>query len=215
MQKKIFIWIGLFLSVSSCNWYSDCNKVSLSKEDGEWFNCCNLGDTIILKSNMENYDSLIVTVKKCEYSPCNKFELGINQYQSILITLKSTNIKVNECKKQLMKNPFIKFYSEASDEEYEKTYRAIEVYNLQFQSLSYTSDSLINYEETPVRLKIPYFKDSLYVYRFDDKNSRSQYPYVNSKYPCAVKSFHWSTKYGLVQYETESGEIYELIFKSK
>lgn len=211
MKKNIVVGIGLLLTITSCNWYSDCNQVPLSKEDAEWFYCYNLGDTIVLKSNLGNYDSLMVTVKESEYSPCNKFELGPNQYQSMLIILESINVIEVECTKRLRS-----ISASISVSKYVEPSRGIAVYNLWSVSPKCEdekTDSTMNCEN-PVWLKIPYFKDSLFVYKFDDRNMRSQYPYVNSEYPCAVKSFHWSKEHGLVQYETEDNEVYELVYKT-
>jgi len=213
MKNNILVFILLLIAISSCNWYRDCKEIPIPKEDTEWFNCYSVGDTVVLKSNLNNYDTLVVITKEIEYTPCNKFELGPNQYQSMTIVLKTMCGKVDKCRKELIEDKKHNFVMLGLSNKYEKTYRGIDVYNLRFDNSiceRETPDSII-YCDNITHLKIPFFKDSIEVYKYDDKNAYSQYPYVNSKYSCSVKTFHWSKQYGLVQYITENNEIFELI----
>ena len=214
MKNKVFLFIILIL-LSSCNWYSDCTKVEVSEELKEWSKAYNLDDTIVLKSNFNNYDSLLVTSIKSKYSPCNKFELGPNVYETLSLKLKSISIstELDTCKKQLKKEGSTLILS--SRRNYDKEFIGVNTYNLHFANSACerkNSDSIINCDKL-VCLKIPYFKDSIFAYKYDTMNARFFYHYINSEYPCAIKSFHWSKEHGLVQYETEEDEIYRLIKK--
>lgn len=212
MKNIEFIFL-LFFMLSACNWGSNCNKIEISDELGEWLKCYNEGDTIILKSNMNNYDSLVVKPLDSLFTPCNKFELGPNQYQSKSLSLRSISKEVDTCRNQLIKSRIGLTLS--SRRNYNKEFKAVSVYNLHFSNSACERekiDSILNCENL-VWVKVPYFRDSIYSFKFDERNSRFFYNNVNSEYPCAVKSFHWSKEHGLVQYETEDEEVYRLIKK--
>ena len=206
-MKNIEFIFPLFFMLSSCNWGSDCNKIKLSDELVEWTDCYKVGDTIVLMSDIGNYDSLKVTSKESEYSPCNKFELGPNQYEYVHIILNSISINIDECKNNMIKKTNVVLRLNV-DKIYDKGFIGVDVYNFGSHHKTWESAPLLN-----TKLKIPYLDDSIKVFEFDDRNAQSRYPYLNSEYPCAIKSFHWSKEDGLVQYETEEDEIYRLIKK--
>jgi hypothetical protein len=143
--------------------------------------------------------------KESEYSPCNKFELGPDQHEYVDIFLNSISVNVDECKRNMVKKKNIVLRLN-SDEIQENEFLGVDVYNLGSISKTWKPDSIPKFV-----LKVPYFGDSIQAFKFDKSNATSSYPYANSEYPCAVKSFHWSKEHGLVQYETEDDEVYELV----
>lgn len=212
----LFTFLPLALLINACNWSSECKKVKISHDLVEWANCYNEGDTIVLKSNLNNYDSLVVNSIKREYSPCNKFELGPNQYESMIVYFNSISKDVEECKQELIKNRFVMLKLGAKKSYNNMEFKGFYVYNLKFDNFickeNESTDSTISCDNRSF-ISPPLFKDSILSFKFDDRNAHSRYPYVNSEYPCAIKSFHWSKEYGLVQYETEDDEVYRLIKK--
>lgn len=203
--------MGLFLTLSSCNWSSDCNKIEISKE---WIDVYSVGDTIVLKSNLNNYDTLLVKTKDSSYSPCNKFELGSNQFQSMSMTLESMfNTELDKCKKQMKKERII--LTLGARRVANNEFIGVNVYNLHFTNSTCeyeNNDSPVNCENL-IKLRTSYFEDTILTYKFDKRNTQFFNGYINTEYHCAIKSFHWSKEHGLVQYETEENEVYSLIKK--
>lgn len=190
LLKNILFCKYLVLVLYSCNLDVNCNKVTLAKADLDFFNIYNISDTIILKSNKEHFDTLIVFDKFRRFSRCNKFELGKNQFEQFTITLTS------KMKTKGSNNLVILSFKMRSDER-EISEKCFYVYDLSFCKEVAERDVICD------SLYSDKIKTNINTYFFNTSNSLSDGSYI--------KSFNWSKEFGLIRYETKEGEVFQLI----
>ena len=191
---KFLLVYCLIHYLTGCNWYSNCPKLDLTEEELSWFNAYELGDIIVLESNKNKRDTLIVVGKTYGYSPCNKFELGPFQHGEFSIKLVP--------RYDSMDSDFLSIYYHFEKWDSIVTKKAFVVYDLHLSN-DYGKRKL-----KEKRIFLQQKKDSIDTYLTDSTNS-----YLNNNQ--YVISFNWSKEYGLVKYETSQGEIFELISHEK
>lgn len=186
------------LFIVGCNWYSNCPVLDLAKEDLSWLDRYTVGDTIIMESNKKSRDTLIVTDRTTSYSPCNKFELGPYQLQRIEVhCLVKGKGKNTEDIIVFMRSEKIDTSSYAIN---------IELYGLgcyAFFRNNELEDFFRGRKVLREEIYISTFRRKINTFRVDNKNVSSD--------GYKLLSFHWSEKYGLIRYETSTGEIFELV----
>lgn len=190
-MKLIYTIVALSGFILSCSNSVGCNQIKINKEIKSWGDSLNEGDRYIMRSNFGNFDELSVIEKSLKMSTCNKFELGVNQYESYIILIESSNSSLTKniiaslsftTKSYLKENNKIKFTA---------------------FGMNWLTDSLeVDPKVVKEWIQIPEHNDSIESYKFMSTN------FISTE-PCLVKSFNWSKEYGLVRYELrENDEVY-------
>lgn len=184
----------VLLVLSGCNNSGNtCKKISIPKKDLNWIKKYKPGDKILFRSDMKNVDTLELIEKNIEYSPCNKFELGPNQYQSFYYTFWSE--KLGNSKKPATAGVT---YS-TGNTMYGTNKMLIFAFGLRWVSADLENDKLV----TAQKIKLDGIKDSIVTMHFENSN------YTPGE-PPAIESFDWHKELGLIQYKTlENGETYK------
>lgn len=193
-MKIPLLFLILFIIMSCSGTYENCNQIKIERRKLLWIQGYNLNDQIVLKSDQGNFDTLELIEKSVGFSPCNKFELGPNQYESYNYTFLSSNFKQVENKSAGLS------YS-TDDVLYGKNKMMVSAFGLNWASSDLGIDKKI-YKET---IKVQGVTDSIETMRFKSSNCLSDVP--------EIKYFNWSKRYGLVKYQTNSGETYEYFKK--
>lgn len=192
-KTKISFFLVL-LVLSSCNNSGNtCKKISIPKKDLGWIKKYKPGDKILFRSDMENVDTLELIEKNIEYSPCNKFELGPNQYQTFYYTFLSQ--RLNDRKRAATAGLT---YSTGSSM-YGANKMVVYAFGMCWVSGDLKNDNLVAKQ----KIKLNGIQDSILTMYFEKSN------YTSGKHP-AIKSFNWHEELGLIQYKTlENGETYK------
>ncbi len=195
-RNLIFISLLLIFN-SGCNFYEGCNRISIPKRDLLWIKGYNLHDRIVLKSDKGNFDTLELIEKTIEFTPCNKFELGPNQYEEFDYVFSSQKLKETE-------NSHAGLSFSTDNSAYDGRGKIIRAFGLEWSSSDLDHDKEIHRE----KIKVAGIKDSIETFYCSKSN------YSNSI--AEIVSFNWSKKYGLVRYELKgSSEKYEYYKKCK
>lgn len=158
-----------------------------------WAKEYNVGDRYIMKSNLGNLDTLKLIEKTVEYSTCNRFELGPDQFEQLNYTFISSRLD-----REKFGAAGIRFDSGFSD--FGDNKMVIRAFDMYWVTNDIEKDKLVKTQ----RLKVDGIKDSINTYFFDKGN------YFGKHYEVYLQSFNWSEKYGLVKYTVkESNEIFE------
>lgn len=190
-KNSFFLVLVLF---SSCNNSGNtCEKISIPKKDLNWMGKYKRGDKILFRSDMENVDTLELIEKNIEYNPCNKFELGPNQYQTFYYTFLSQ--RLNDHKSAATAGLT---YSTGSSM-YGANKKVVYAFGMCWVSADLENDNLVAKQ----KIKLNGIQDSILTMYFEKSN------YTSGKRP-VIKSFNWHEELGLVQYKTlENGETYK------
>jgi len=174
--------------ISSCV-FSNCKVKDLPKSEKKWINNYKIGKEYIFKSNLERTDTLTVVDMMDDYTPCNKLALGESQFNIIKVQLLSS---------KLSKTTYGDIALIMSTEESEEI--GILFAFVDLQHTFYELEREV--EQYPVF--VAKYNDSILAFNFNENN-------CTSSWGKTIKSFSWSKKYGIVQYETKEGERFELI----
>lgn len=191
-MKKCFVFILVLPIFTACFGENQCKKVSIPLKEKEWFEAYKTVDRIIFLNKKSNQRDTFELDRKLitTYSPCNRFELGRYQFESNKIKFKATKCHGNNknfCSFQLSITMDYDFKARGS-------VRFFRVYDLN------SGDN-----EVTRMIKPSWSKDSIETLYFEKGTSGFAH---TSKF---IRSFNWSKKFGLLQYTTLTGEVYELV----
>lgn len=184
MLKKNIIFLLICFVFQSC-----CTKVWFDKEEQRWYNMYSQGDILIFKSNRLNLDTIKITeVKEIEPNgECNWIEISNFSKERVIIT-----------------------------------------YQYTFDNKKWIEEDLFDFtKEDDDRFTIPFIKvKGLFVgYNLEDNLKKSKKDvylfeigeYSSTKYTkmkhgvdTDIVQFYWELDKGLVQYENNKGEVWEL-----
>lgn len=191
--KLIITLIILGFVTNSCQ-FSGCEVKNISKSEQEWFDCYNEDQILTFKNQYGNIDTFIVQNIDTTYSPCNKFELGPNQYQKISISLKS-----NRLEKSRVFNGIQIIFEQSYDEDYcDKSF-------YMFDYKSYRNTNIDRYFDDSLLILNNLNKEEVHCFIFDSKHD----DYYNTN-DYGLRKFYWSKKNGLVKYIIQDSLEYEL-----
>lgn len=183
---KIILIVLSSIFVYSCN---SSNK-KFSSEELDWFKIYKKGQKIIFKSNLGKLDTLIVSQISTEYNSLEKLFKEEQYNKSIVIT--STN-----CKNASYCNVEISINKDEDDRQNFPSFNAFGLCNINNNQPYKESFKLI----TNVNCNSVYvFELGLNAYNLDNS---------------LMKSFYWDKKEGLICYETNNEEVFELLKKIK
>jgi hypothetical protein len=174
--------------------FSGCKKLDLPKEELEWFNSYNVGQTLYYKNQYDDIDTLIVYKNNLRYSPCNKFELSEYQYQIAEIRINDKN------NKNLASNSRVQLtFTQKEDE---LSLKHIHVFDYHFNG------SNLNKELNDTTINLQYFQnEKVKCLIFGTKDNLTHDTSNND-----LKKFYWNKEKGLVKYIIQDTLEYE-IFK--
>lgn len=195
MKKSFIIGIycfSLFLILNSCL-FSNCTVLSFNKKEASWYtDYFNLKDTVFYKGSDNSIDTFIITNKFREYSRCNKLEISEYQYEEFSIKGSMINKKV----KNSSNNKFIINFTKNENNETNTYFELFDIYTYKTLDIKEFSDTT---------LYVNAFKKQLKTIQFDhaDEIIEEHSSWVR------IANFHWNKNYGLVQYTTRKGVVYD------
>jgi len=190
---KIIISLAILLLLISCG----CNELTFDKNETFWTDVYEKGDILIFEgSNKESgqklYDTIFITEKNVTM-PTGDCNLLVSKYDKEfhLIKYKYKHGDV------LSEEGY--FIQHQKEKEGKSSLPILRLYDLE-----YNQNRL---KDTTIMLKTG--KKLSDCYTFHKKNSYQGWSHFN------ITSFVWSKEKGLVMYIGNSGEVYELVIKSK
>lgn len=168
-----------------------CRQVNLTKNEMQWLDPYKKGDLLIFKSNKGNIDTILVSDKEEFYTneKCQWFTVGDTQKQGINIDLKPTI-----CHNESYCEGEISIIKSNVDDETAPFFR---IFGLEF------SKSVAQLIKQKVVLSTTgKVYDSAYL--FQDEINADNY---GNNY---MKLFFWDKEDGLIKYESNDGEIFEI-----
>lgn len=193
-NKIAILLIALQIILNSCN----CVETQLTKEEKEWFSVYKKGQAIIFKSNYGNLDTIVVT-EKSEFhgnKDCNWLEVGTIQNHMMHMVFKS-----KDCRNKSDCEGRIEISKDKMDE---KSFPFFRIFGLEYAPAS--QKNTLKQRSIKLTTTNKIFSASYY---FEDKVNANSY---GSNY---LKSFYWDKNAGLIRYEKNDGEIFELLKKNK
>ncbi|OXB10873.1 hypothetical protein B0A81_02605 [Flavobacterium plurextorum] len=193
LKRGIIVLVIILFSIviNSCG---KCVETNLTKEERAWFSVYEKGQSIVFKSNLGNLDTLLVSEKIETHNnkDCNYYGIGPMQPNIMFITIES---KV--CHNAPYCNGEIYISKDKIDVSYLPSFS---LFGLN-QKGELTEDASkfrkINLTTTNILCS--------QVYHFEDNINASN---GGNNY---LKSFDWDKKEGLIRYDTNEGEIFELL----
>ena len=201
MKLGLFILASLVLFTSCLN--RDCKKLDLSKEEMEWFENYENGDSVFFVNQFNEMDTFIVEVSsEVEYTTCNRFELG--EYVYPLMSLRFQN--VDDYRTQKGSNVFyLEFYKDIDNLDSingKACQKAVYFFEL-------TAQTFYAFEKLPHKNIIgPNTRDSIVAYEFTLNIEATNEPNIVH----IMQQFAISKEYGLVSYKTLKGDVYQRIW---
>ncbi|MBL7817307.1 MAG: hypothetical protein JNL70_20035 [Saprospiraceae bacterium] len=194
--KKQFICLNvliIFITIilSSC----ECRKRELSNLDKQWVEPYTLGQCIIFKSSLNNFDTFKVAAIREFYTDCNRIEKSEFQNNIISIELIPNNCPdKNYCRVSL---------EIQKDDESEAILPFIRVFTLEY------APSIQKKKLKTTQLKLSTTKkqyNSAFIFSSGDLTDS-----FGSHY---LINFYWDKEDGLISYTTSKNEVFELLSKS-
>ncbi|WP_128414662.1 hypothetical protein [Flavobacterium sp. Root901] len=185
MKKCILITICF--AIYSCT----CKQVNLTKNEKEWLNPYKKGDILIFKSNLGSIDTVKV-IDKTEFitnENCQWLTIGDTQNQGINIDLKP-----NICHNKFYCKGEVSIIKSNVDDETAPFFR---IFGLEF---SKNVDRLIKRKVVLSTTGKVYKSAYLFQDKINADNSGNNY----------MKTFFWDKIDGLIKYESNDGEIFEV-----
>ncbi len=180
------ILIVLLLLLTSCSFMGPCQKKRLPQSAVKEMSRYHQGQQFIYTSDLGRTDTLTVTDTLHAYTPCNKFELGPNQYEMAGVYFKS----------HLFEGHINVSYNVRVTDSFERFFRFSNV------MANCRSDEIHNYVDS---LKLASQEDKIKVYTVNAATDTIR------SYKGKIQSFAWSEQYGFVQYTTVKGEVFKLL----
>lgn len=185
-MKHFFYLIPFILILFNSCFFEGCKVVDLPSDERKLINKYKVNQKFVFKSNLENYDTLIILEHRESYTSCNKLEVSDYQFNITRLRLVSKRFK----------GPI--YFLKTATEDVNSIHKSINFIDLGNQ---FERNELNDCIDT-IQLKL--FKDSITCYTLNTTNSVSDYNGI-------FRLFSWSDEYGFLKYETKQGEIFELI----
>lgn len=190
---KYLINIIVITILLSCG-DSICEKKRIDRKELNWLKYYKEGQIIYFKSDKASVDSFLVYSVINNFTQCNRFELGKNQYEYISVTLEAIN---EDWKKSKFNKIFID-YSVDNTTDDKKGFCNKGFLLLNLNTNVEIDDLSKNRVDT---LYSPSLGKEIICNMFTlGKEAQTESSYKR------VKSFYWSEQYGLICYEMFSGE---------
>lgn len=193
-MNKLILILSLLIVLQSCL-FSNCNEILLTPKDKSWLRAYEKSDTIIFKGNRNGADTLLLDRESSFYdgfTTCSKIELGPNTYNYSDVSLRLMNKQ-----KSYNRSVFVSISKDHQDAGEKECIKEFTVFNADGGFVE-ESDSTLVVEY----ITLSWNKEEIKTFLFTDMTSSSP-----------VYSFNWNKKYGLVRYEMDSGEVFELTKK--
>lgn len=189
MRHLIIILTCLLLQ--SCG--QDCTNVYFTENDKTWFTNYEVGDKLIFKSQLNNYDTIHITNKIIK-EPKGKCYLFVSNFDKEFARI---DYKIKKDTFKIVEDYFIQINA---NEKLKDASPVIRFLNLEYSNFNHilpnTKTSEIN-------------ADWKNVYTFNRDNC----PYSNLSGKFGITEFKWDKVFGLVSYENDKGEKWTLIKK--
>lgn len=198
------VFIALIVGMTACG-LPYCKKVKFDENDLMWLNPYEKGDSIIFASNLDRFDTIVVTAKDI-FNPSNTFIFdlrgcncweGDNEFNAI------ASFGLNFIDKDIIqKNPNITdgFFSV---EKFEKGKAA----ELSFSFCELYPRKISSENDTSILLNNKLIQYCIYIRR-DECDIGQRQSKLN------IQNYIWSKQFGLVQYTLETGETYSFFKKN-
>ena len=175
--------------MQSCG--SDCTNVYFTENDKNWVSEYNIGDKMIFKSQLNNFDTIFITNKiiKKPIGKCNPF---VSDFDKEFVRI---DYKIKKDTFKLVEDYFIQI---AANENLKDASPVIRLLNMEFSN---SKNNLPELKESDLNSK---WKN---VYTFNKDNC----PYINLNGKFGLTEFKWDKNYGLISYKNENGEEWILI----
>lgn len=190
MKHTIIIFLGFL--IISCT--PKCENVYFTVNDRNWFDNYEINDKLIFKSNLHNFDTILITNK--------------------IIKKPEGNCTL------LVSGGYDRAYARIEYEIQKDTFKLIQDYFIQIVANEKKKDAspvirFLNMEYSNLKNKPPKSKPSDFnpdwknVYTFNEDNC----PYTNLNGKFGITEFEWDKTYGLVTYKNENDEKWVLVHK--
>lgn len=186
-----FILILIFSLIQSCG--PNCEKVYFKETDKTWLSNYKPGDTLIFKSQFNDFDTIFIT-NKIMKEPIGECRLFVNDY---VAEYGRVDYEMKKDSFDLVQNYFIQI---AADNKKRDATPVIRFLNMEYSNLMYKPLKSIPSKSNPK------WKN---VYIFNEKNC----PYTNLEGKFGITEFEWDKNYGLVTYRNKNGEKWQFIKK--
>ena len=195
MKKNIILLFSaiFLLFLNSCG---KCVETNLTDEEKKWFSVYEKGQSMIFKSNLGNMDTIVAVekVKQHNNSDCNYYGIGPMQPEIMFITLKLKN-----CNNGSYCEGGIFISKDEADKIFNPSFRLFGLSYSQAYVNSLSKETWLVLKTTKGKYtKVHVFEDGI--------NAKS----FGRGY---LKSFYWDKNEGLIRYDTNEGEIFELLSK--
>ncbi len=192
--------ISIILSIMlycSCRSTNDCIKVALPKEDLQWFEPYNKGDTVVFAcQNTEMRDSFVVISVSNYFTDCNQFEVGNYQYNFAKIGLRPIKMGIVDYHESGIQ---VEFSNDSQPDNKIPSMKSFLVFDL---SVDFKDFKDLSKDTCSIGRKI------YSAYHFSNESSISS-DFDGKSFE--VKSFYWDKKMGLLRYDKGTGEVFELV----
>ncbi|GAB1308601.1 hypothetical protein KH5_12840 [Urechidicola sp. KH5] len=188
---KYLILIIIFVFIQSCS--SDCINVYFTANDKTWFNNYEIGNKLIFKSQLNDFDTIFITNKviKEAKGECNPF---VSKFDKDFARI---DYKIKKDTFNIVEDYFVQI---SANEKLENSSPVIRLLNLEYS----------NYDHDLPKTKLSELNsDWKNVYVFNKDNC----PYSNLNGKFGITEFEWDKDYGLVSYKNDKEEKWVLIKK--
>ena len=173
------------LILQSC--IPDCKNIYFTENDKMWFTNYNIGDKIIFKSQMGDFDTILITNKILDKPKgnCPLFASGgfDREFARIDYQIKKDTFK-------LIEDYFVQI---SANDKLEDASPVIRLFNMEFSTFN---------NELPTQKYSKINSDWKNVYTFNESNC----PHHDLKGKFGIIEFEWDKEIGLVSYSNEDGE---------
>lgn len=190
--------------ISSCVFNgTGCKKVSISQDEEKWLEFGNIGDTFLYKSQLNNIDTFVVTVRdNNDYRDCNLFERGKNQYELNAFSMHMIN-SLRLCQTKDKEAVFV-FQKNVNNQSDSVSYKHFTVFDFRTEGFENFADfDLENIELKTTKRQY----DANFFDRTGRQNSNEDGTDIY------INSFYWSKSDGLLKYITADGQEFEFLKK--
>ena len=193
--KFISLLFVLIIIICACN--NGCIKTHLSNDEREWFSVYEKGDKIIFKSNLGNFDTLVITSVTNDFTNLDCNRMGVGKFQQEFINVRfqpkswDTMIQYNGGEIAIYKN---------DPDQY--VYPSFKIFGLEYD------DVVQKHNFISEKIKLTSNNKSYSVYSFKEEINATNY----GKY---LTSYYWNMDDGLIRYVLKKGEIFDFVKKIK
>jgi hypothetical protein len=180
MKNFLIIFSILILTLTRCI-SSECEIVTISKEDKEWLIPYQKHKKLFFENQKGEFHIFITQKIDSSCTPCNRFEIGPNQYEQIYVSSFSNKVLNSPSGEQ----KYMSFSISANSKENSKSKKCINVYD--FRKEFYEVDS-------------KFILDTIFCPALNKEITAYYFTYGTGM---NIKSIHYNKEYGVLQYVSE------------